>query len=488
MNENRIKSLAPPILLVLYFIVYGINVFRPESNEWWEVLLLLGSLIVGTLCLSFIIGLPFKNKANGNIWLTIALFLMLFFVPIHLTLNYMVPFLFKREWHSFLFLSIAMIPLSIFLFLWKNPLAKVRQYLSLLLVIFTLYSIGQYLMSISQIKQEEKTITTNGQGKKYNIYLIIPDGYASTENLKKYWDFDDSTFTNFLEDKGFFIAHKSQSNYRYSILSVSTMLNLNYKPGTENLQWMNMRAIENNVMSKTLEDNGYDYSLNLFNGKQLVSHKKTTLLSMYRCYSMQTALFKLTDWIFHINLAEGEPVNKMRTLNDFDTQLNQDKTTPQFVYIHPLLTHKPFVDSLNSHDDLENMVDENQPVDVQSDSFNITPALKNFGIQNNDPFFRPYLHQIKRTNTILIKTLDTFWSKIEKNSIVIIMSDHGSRSLPGKSEEAIKERYQNFCAIYFPDKDYSTLTDTITPINVMRMTLNKTIGSNLPYLIDKSGL
>ena len=134
------------------------------------------------------------------------------------------------------------------------------------------------------------------------------------------------------------------------------------------------------------------------------------------------------------------------------------------------------------------MNDENQPVDSQSDSFSVTPALKKFGIQDNDPFFRPYLHQIKRTNTFLIKTLDTFWSKIEKNSIVIIISDHGSRSLSGQSEEAILERYQNFCAVYFPDKDYSTLTDSITPINVMRMTLNKAIGSHLPYLTDKSGL
>jgi hypothetical protein len=70
------------------------------------------------------------------------------------------------------------------------------------------------------------------------------------------------------------------------------------------------------------------------------------------------------------------------------------------------------------------------------------------------------------------------------------MSDHGSRMLtnPTSNAEAIKERYDNMCAIYYPDKDYSKLYDSITPINVMRQVLNKSIGTKYPNLKDISGL
>jgi hypothetical protein len=324
------------------------------------------------------------------------------------------------------------------------------------------------------MRNNETSIPTNGQAKKYNIYLIIPDGYASTQNLKKYWDFDNTPFVNYLKDKGFFIANNS-----------SSMLDLNYKQGVENAQWANIRAIEKNLTSRLLETNGYKYRMDIFNGKQLVSGKKRNLLSLYRCYFMQTALFKVGVWLSLYDLMDCEPISKFSTCVNLEKDLQIEEKYPRFLYTHTMFTHIPFTDTLSKTDNLEGMIEENKFITFLNDSFKITKALKDLGIEENNPLFGQYLFQIKRTNFWIKDTFDKFWQKIEKNSIVIVMSDHGSRFITGNSVEAKSEFYQNFTAVYFPDKDYTRLTDTITPINVMRMSINKAIGAELPYLLDK---
>lgn len=96
-----------------------------------------------------------------------------------------------------------------------------------------------------------------------------------------------------------------------------------------------------------------------------------------------------------------------------------------------------------------------------------------------------YLDGVKYANLV---TLD-FVKKIllnAPNSIIVILSDHGSRVLKNVTP-AIKEEesYSNFCAIYYPDGDYSGVYDSISPINVMRLVLNKTLTTNFEKLPKK---
>jgi hypothetical protein len=73
--------------------------------------------------------------------------------------------------------------------------------------------------------------------------------------------------------------------------------------------------------------------------------------------------------------------------------------------------------------------------------------------------------------------------------IVVVISDHGFRLLVDRPLHDIQsEKYSNFCAMYFPDKDYRNLYDSITPINVLRAVLNKAISTKFNRLPDLSGL
>ena len=61
-----------------------------------------------------------------------------------------------------------------------------------------------------------------------DIYYIIPDMYTSEWILNSRFDFDNSEFTTWLEENGFYVADCSQSNYRRTVWSLSSTLNLDY--------------------------------------------------------------------------------------------------------------------------------------------------------------------------------------------------------------------------------------------------------------------
>lgn len=64
------------------------------------------------------------------------------------------------------------------------------------------------------------------------------------------------------------------------------------------------------------------------------------------------------------------------------------------------------------------------------------------------------------------------------------MGDHGYRGDAGITDSIAS--YQNFSAIYFPDKNYKYLDDSLSSVNVFRLVLNKYFNAKLPMLKYKS--
>ena len=71
----------------------------------------------------------------------------------------------------------------------------------------------------------------------------------------------------------------------------------------------------------------------------------------------------------------------------------------------------------------------------------------------------------------------------KQNTIIIVAGDHGYRT-----EEGNKTGYtfRNLNAIYFPDKDYRQLYDSLSPVNTFRIVLNKSLLTNFALLKDSS--
>ncbi|HSK65886.1 MAG TPA: hypothetical protein VK888_03090, partial [Anaerolineales bacterium] len=101
---------------------------------------------------------------------------------------------------------------------------------SLVLLVMPLYTILNYQLKAvaAQQRQAPEVVLHETQGNRPDIYYIIVDGYGRQDTLQQYYGFDNSAFVEYLEGKGFYVAKESTSNYRKTILSLTSSLNLDY--------------------------------------------------------------------------------------------------------------------------------------------------------------------------------------------------------------------------------------------------------------------
>ncbi|MVM38384.1 hypothetical protein GO730_13690 [Spirosoma sp. HMF3257] len=124
------------------------------------------------------------------------------------------------------------------------------------------------------------------------------------------------------------------------------------------------------------------------------------------------------------------------------------------------------------------------------------------GLLNDDPgddrlgderrervLMQSYLNHIQEANRYMNLLVHSILTNSKRPPIILMMSDHGYRFLTGVSpQEKALERYGNLCAFYFPDHHYQMLSDSITPVNYMRLILSKALGEAYPLLPNKSNL
>ena len=70
-----------------------------------------------------------------------------------------------------------------------------------------------------------------------DIYYIIPDGYPSDSWLQNAMNYDNSEFSKALEDRGFAVIGHAQANYGATLLSLASILNMQYYSSNPTTIW-----------------------------------------------------------------------------------------------------------------------------------------------------------------------------------------------------------------------------------------------------------
>jgi hypothetical protein len=131
---------------------------------------------------------------------------------------------------------------------------------------------------------------------------------------------------------------------------------------------------------------------------------------------------------------------------------------PKFVYAHLMMPHEPF---------LYDSTGRALKVDIASDR-NARNAA--------------YLQYLVYTSKVVKGFVSDLLEKTKGQAVIILMSDHGYRSLfvDGKPVPAVN----NFNAVYLPNNDYSRYYESISNVNQFRVVFNTLFNSNLPLLPD----
>jgi hypothetical protein len=372
-------------------------------------------------------------------------------------------------------------------------LDTISRYLAIVGALLVGYTGVQLLRGMRQAPDQRELlsppiISTRAESRDLpNIYLIILDKYTGSEVLAQNFGFDNSTFDMSLRNRGFIVPKHSRANYPQTILALAAMLNLEYihnLPQQSRLEDL----IENNRLAAFLKLRGYRFVFfptpyrfthqnrnadlqipdpGQVRGEFGAAWQQSTMLpelltvgcAVVRCRSNHLRYVpedaKLMDLKFELigDLADDEP--------------------PTFAFAHVSLPHEPYI--------------------YNADCTHRDPYWPlGTGHYGDSGATQGYLNQIRCTNRKVAVLVDSILSRSRRPPVILIQADHGHGRLgnlpayKNLNASQLRERMSVFSAYYLPGVDAGAISDSITPVNVMRLMLRHYFGADVPPTEDAS--
>ncbi len=335
---------------------------------------------------------------------------------------------------------------------------------------------------------------TDANSNLPDIYYIVLDAYGRHDTLD---GFDNTRFLNQLQERGFYVAREATSNYKDTIQSLASSLNLAFLPDLQptapKTPSDGINYVQNNALAATLQTLGYTY-VHLESGSVITNRAPTADIlisftpagvivasdeedtrlspviratqnegvrhsSFLRSLIDTTALRPMTGHRFLPgNESPYDWWAPERALRMFEFLSNPvDTPGPKFVFAHILKPHPPA-----TFDRHGNMLISHRVEDEFSDAHD--PTVPN-----------AYVGQMIYINSLVLRTVDRILEGHNGKPIVVIAADHAR---DGPDKHAI------LAAFHFPDGGSSVLYPSISSVNHFRSILDYYFGFNLGLLED----
>jgi hypothetical protein len=315
-----------------------------------------------------------------------------------------------------------------------------------------------------------------------DIYFIILDEFSGFQAMREYWKYDGvDDFSDFLTDRGFFIAEASHGSGKDTLREVATRLNYQTYP-FETSKTTYFNEIANNQVMSYLKSAGY--TTVVFDERKLAYPSTQSIHADYVYEYGSPAITQTEDvsngfyldefgelvinnTMFHVvahKFKKNNPQpNHHRNMIYFTVEniSNKQIPSPKFVYVHLLLPHLPFMFDRNG-----DLLDEAH-------------------FTNWNYYIETYIFTIKVTEQIIDNILKN--SDPKNPPVIIIQSDHGIRNESSYTEGVTfltdyPEKYKTLIlnAMHIPGYDYSTLPQDIDPITTFPLLFNYLFDEEIP--------
>lgn len=307
-----------------------------------------------------------------------------------------------------------------------------------------------------------------------DIYYIVLDGYASEATLEEFYGYDNSPFTDYLEEKGFFVASESHSNYNMTSLSLPSSLNMQY---VNHLLTSGVNAdhsfdalwdlVRNNKVVQFLKARGYKY-VHFGSGVTMTGSNENADFN----YQFSRGMNEFCTTLIRQTIASAWLGNTLqrswreRTLFTFSQMADlREVEGPKFVFAHIMCPHPPYVFGPNG-----------EPVPGSSLAMEGNVWLRK----------DLYLNQLIYINSLTMTLIDSILSESKVPPIIVLQADHGPASLGQMTDEHLRERFGILNAYHLPGGNDSLLYQAITPVNSFRVIFDFYFGADFGLLEDRN--
>lgn len=387
------------IFLTFYWpLINYININFHKLTASFEIFIIAGVLFF--ICILAIIIL--KNLLNESFDRFILLFisnisLFFNFGPIIDKLNSYNKFVFSNY-----FLYVVVIIL-VNLFLWKirtkDNIQKFSKVFICCIVFVPLLDItNKSLVSYSDSHNKLSSLRCEFVFKqKPNVYYILVDAYARQDLLKEVFGYNNEPFLQSLENLGFIVSRSARSNYHFTAASLSATMDMIFHvsdKGKFSYAQMKKSLMGNNQVRKIFKYNGYKIV-------NIPSHWKEI-----GCFGNEDVCIRGNNFEIYESFLSTTPLKTFRFSNDYVSFNNLKKVVnsfnanPKFVFAHFAQVHDAVFDNKGTfcaalHPSFAGKEDGNR-----------------------------YISSIKIMNSKIIDFI-TELRKEDRNSVIIIQSDHG---------------------------------------------------------------
>jgi hypothetical protein len=518
MEIKKNSKIFHPFLIAFFPImaIYSVNIGLIQLEQFiFPTILIVGSALLFFLCLKYIL----KNGKKAALIVTLAFIIFFSFGHVYNMLN-QVSIGDTDLGSNRTLLPIFVISFGIGSFLiirTKRTLDNATSIVNTISIVFITvivamvgieafgcdecliqqtYSLGIFSNQImdSPLYFEEHSFSVSESDSLPNVYYIILDGYPRNDVLKKHLDFDNNEFINFLKQREFYVAENSYSNYSLSSTSIPATMNMNYinfltdelgedSRSYDPLLGKDFGLYADNQVIKNFKSMGYKVAK--IGSVPMYLHE-IPLADLSLCYKsihlMDNRLFDTvarTSMIGYFIERWSEDLQRQIILCAFEElpKISSYYEEPVFVWSHIMLPHFPLI--------------------FGADGEPITPG-ESLLVMNNPHVFegtdsswnikQQFLQQLQFANKKSMELVDKILEN-EKQSIIIIQSDHGSAfdvDLDDPTDDDVHQRLSNINAIYFPDeKPREILMNDLTNVNTFRIVFNSYFGSDYDILEDK---
>jgi len=375
----------------------------------------------------------------------------------------------------------------------------ITNFMNILSVIYLIIPIRLIVIFLIAISKDpltgwtipERLPLVNSQGELStlpDIYYIILDGYGREDVLQEVYQFDNSEFIGYLEEKGFFVAQESQSNYVQTSLSLASSMNFEYLDAFEDIESGNrypMRDLVHNSRFRSILEQ-YGYHMVGLSSLFIVTDVRnadtyipfnTSSITDFEGAFLATTVFQIFVDNGLINLPTlGYKTHRDRILFAFDRLSELPEVPgPKFVFAHIIAPHPPFV-----FDSQGNPLEPN-------DYYYMGDGSHFRG--TTEEYIAGYREQIQYVNKKAREMVDAILAGSTRPPVIIIQGDHG----PGAYLDydhlegtCLKERTGILNAYYLPEEANKLVYSSITPVNSFRVILNSYFGYDFPILEDRT--
>ena len=312
-----------------------------------------------------------------------------------------------------------------------------------------------------------------------DVYYFILDSYSRADLLQSAYGYDNSAFLSALEERGFYVAECSQSNYVRTEVSLASSLNMQYLQDLDSKFTPESEArgrlwdsLKHSAVRYNFESLGYQ-TANFATGFAWNELRDADLfysppplssgLSEFEGLFLRTTLARYAEdlgWV-DSDAVMGQGFRD-RFNNVFDSLGGLARNpAPTFAYIHLISPHPPFVFGPDGQPTV--------PSDFWNDQRMYPPDL----------YARGYQNQLTHLNAKMLEAVDVILKNSDTPPIIVIQGDHGPWLQPKNKRMWILNAY------YLPghnDKLYAA----ITPVNTFRLIFDAYFGSDYPLLEDVS--